>query len=109
MNKWFGQFATASARVLGSTWLFIAMVLLTVVWLAVGPLFGFSDTWQLWANTSTTIATTWFVILVQHTQNKESKALHAKLDELLKVSKDARDELMHAEDYSEDEIEELRP
>jgi len=75
------------------------------MWLVTGPLFGFSDTWQLIANTVTTLVTTLMVFLIQNTQNRDSRALHLKLDELLRATPRARKEFMEAEEEDLDEIE----
>ncbi len=72
-----------------------------------GPIFGFSDTWQLVINTGTTIVTFLIVFLIQNTQNRDAKAMHLKLDELIRVTKNARNRLVDLEDLSEDEIKEL--
>ncbi len=82
----FTKFATAIARWTGRPLVFIACVALVAVWAVSGPLFGFSDTWQLVINTSTTIITFLMVFLIQNTQNRDNDALHAKLDELIRVS-----------------------
>lgn len=78
-----------------------------LVWAACGPLFGFSDTWQLVINTSTTIVTFLMVFLIQNTQNRDTKALQLKLDELIRASAKARNKLIDLEDLSDEEMEEL--
>ncbi|HEY6957804.1 MAG TPA: low affinity iron permease family protein [Candidatus Limnocylindria bacterium] len=85
--------------------MFIVAVFLIFVWLIAGPLFGFSDTWQLVANTITTLITTLMVFLIQNTQNRDSRAIHLKLDELLRATPKARNEFMEAEEEDLDEIE----
>src|SRR5215471_16049634 len=85
----FRRFAHAVARVVGSAWCFLAALLLIVGWGVTGPLFHFSDTWQLVINTFTTIITFLMVFLIQNTQNRDSKAIHLKLDELLRGVKGA--------------------
>jgi low affinity Fe/Cu permease len=78
-----------------------------VAWAVTGPLFGYSDTWQLYINTSTTIVTFLMVFLIQNTQNRDAKALHLKLDELLRGVKGARTSLVHLEQWTDDELAEL--
>ncbi len=86
---------------------FVGAILIILVWAGSGPLFNFSDTWQLIINTSTTIVTFLMVFLIQNTQNRDAKAIHIKLDELLKGVKGARTSLVNIEDVSDDELEEL--
>jgi low affinity Fe/Cu permease len=102
--EWFSAKATAWA---GSSWSFATAVGVLLVWALSGPLFGFSQTWQLLVNTGTTIATFLMVFLIQRAQNKESLALHVKLNELLASQQGASNRLINAEDLSEDEIREL--
>ena len=83
MEKLFNRFASATAKITGRPWTFIACLLLVLVWAATGPLFGFSETWQLVINTSTTIITFLMVFLIQSTQNRDAAAMHAKMDELI--------------------------
>jgi low affinity Fe/Cu permease len=95
-----GRFENAAAAVthaLGSPPALLAAVLVVVVWALSGPVFGFSDTWQLVINTGTTIVTFLMVFVIQNAQNRDSKALHAKLDELIRATGSARDELVDAE------------
>ncbi|MGE5567266.1 MAG: low affinity iron permease family protein, partial [Parcubacteria group bacterium] len=82
----FTQFANMVSRVTGRAWTFIACILAVVIWAATGPMFHFSDTWQLIINTSTTIITFLMVFLIQNTQNRDNAALQAKLDELIRIS-----------------------
>ena len=86
INRAFTQFANMVSRVAGRSWAFIACILFVLVWAATGPAFGFSDTWQLIINTSTTIITFLMVFLIQNTQNRDNAALQAKLDELIRIS-----------------------
>jgi low affinity Fe/Cu permease len=83
MEKLFNRFASATAKITGRPWTFIACLLLVLVWAATGPLFGFSETWQLVINTGTTIITFLMVFLIQSTQNRDAAAMHAKMDELI--------------------------
>ncbi|HEX6866849.1 MAG TPA: low affinity iron permease family protein, partial [Caulobacteraceae bacterium] len=86
VNRAFTQFANMVSRIAGRAWAFIACILFVVVWAVTGPAFGFSDTWQLVINTSTTIITFLMVFLIQNTQNRDNAALQAKLDELIRIS-----------------------
>ena len=86
INRAFTQFANMVSRVAGRSWAFIACIAFVLVWAATGPAFGFSDTWQLVINTSTTIITFLMVFLIQNTQNRDNAALQAKLDELIRIS-----------------------
>jgi low affinity Fe/Cu permease len=103
----FRVFARRSSIVLGSAWAFGGAVLVIVVWLLTGPTFHFSDTWQLIINTATTIITFLMVFLIQNTQNRDAKAVHLKLDELIRAIKDARNELVDLEDLSDEELKKL--
>jgi low affinity Fe/Cu permease len=87
MTHLFTAFANTAARVVGRPYTFILCVALVVIWAASGPLVGFTDTWQLIINTSTTIITFLMVFLIQNTQNRDNAALQAKLDELIRTSK----------------------
>jgi low affinity Fe/Cu permease len=91
----------------GSYWAFIAALGLVVGWAVTGPLFGFSNTWQLVINTSTTIVTFLMVLLLQYDQNRNARALQVKLDELIRSQKGARNMLVDAEDMSDEQLEEL--
>ena len=108
LTKLFRKVAQKSGRALGSPWSFVIACAFVLVWLLSGPLFGYSDTWQLVINTTTTIVTFLMVFLLQNTQNRDTKALHLKLDELIDVNIDARNQLLDAEDMlDDDELEEL--
>src|SRR5256886_4755426 len=93
----FRVFARRSSIALGSAWAFAGAVLVILVWIITGPMFHFSDTWQLVINTATTIVTFLMVFLIQNTQNRDAKAVHLKLDELIRALKDARNELVDLE------------
>jgi low affinity Fe/Cu permease len=108
MKEIFRKFAHKTSQVVGSSWAFIIAVLLIVVWAATGPIFHFSDTWQLVINTSTTIITFLMVFLIQNTQNRDAKAIHLKLDELIKGVKGARTSLVDLEDLTDAELEALQ-
>jgi low affinity Fe/Cu permease len=103
----FRKLAAAAANVLGSPLMFVANVLLILLWLFMGPVFHYSDTWQLAINTSTTVFTYLAVFLIQNTQNRDSKAVHLKLDELVSSLEGARNRLVNIEDLSDDELERL--
>jgi low affinity Fe/Cu permease len=103
----FRVFARRSSVMLGSAWAFAGAVLVILVWLITGPTFHFSDTWQLIINTATTVITFLMVFLIQNTQNRDAKAVHLKLDELIRAIKDARDELVDLEDLSDEELQKL--
>lgn len=108
MNEMFRKFAQTTSAVVGSSWAFITAVLIVVVWAFTGPLFGFSDTWQLVINTGTTIITFLMVFLIQNTQNRDAKAIHIKLDELIKAVSGARTGLVDLEELSDEELERLK-
>jgi low affinity Fe/Cu permease len=103
----FRLFARRSAVMLGSAWAFAAAAFVILVWLVTGPTFHFSDTWQLIINTATTIITFLMVFLIQNTQNRDAKAMHLKLDELIRALKGARDQLVDLEDLSDQELKKL--
>ncbi len=92
----------------GSVWAFAIAILVIAGWAAVGPIFHFSDTWQLVINTATTIVTFLMVFLIQNTQNRDTKAIHLKLDELLRGVKGARTSMVDLEDLSDDELDRLK-
>jgi low affinity Fe/Cu permease len=100
----FNQGADALTRALGSPLALIVAALVILVWILTGPIFGFSDTWQLVINTGTTIVTFLMVFVIQNTQNRDAKAVHAKLDELIRAMEGARDQLMLAEDETEEQL-----
>lgn len=108
MNELFRKFAHRTSAIVGSPWSFITAVVVIIAWALSGPLFGFSDTWQLVINTSTTIITFLMVFLIQNTQNRDAQAIHLKLDELLRAVKEARTELVDLEDMSDEELKNLQ-
>src|SRR3954464_9957405 len=97
ISELFHKFATHTSSVTGSPWAFLSAVLIIAIWAITGPMFAFSDTWQLIINTSTTIVTFLMVFLIQNTQNRDAKAMHFKLDELIRAVKSARNELIDLE------------
>ena len=103
----FRVFAHRSSFMLGSAWAFTGAVLVIVVWLVTGPTFHFSDTWQLIINTATTVITFLMVFLIQNTQNRDAKAMHLKLDELIRAVKGARNQLVDLENLSDEELKKL--
>ena len=103
----FRVFAQRSAVALGSAWAFTGAVVVILIWLLTGPIFHFSDTWQLIINTATTIITFLMVFLIQNTQNRDAKAMHLKLDELIRAIRNARNELVDIEDLSDEELKKL--
>jgi low affinity Fe/Cu permease len=95
------------STVLGSAWAFVCAILIIVVWAMTGPTFHYSDTWQLIINTGTTIVTFLMVFLIQNTQNRDAKAVHLKLDELIRALGPARNHLVDLEKLSDDELKKL--
>ena len=107
MKKAFQKVAQAASHASGSAWAFILAFSVVLVWALTGPFFDFSDTWQLVINTSTTIVTFLMVFLIQNTQNRDTIALHAKVDELIIRLEGADNALVNAEDMSDDELAEV--
>ena len=103
----FGRFAARSSHYLGSRWAFIAAIGVIVVWALTGPLFRYSDTWQLVINTGTTIVTFLMVFLIQNTQNRDARAIHLKLNELIHAVDKAKNKMIDVENLSEVELDEL--
>lgn len=108
MTDYFRKFAQKTAQAVGSPWAFIIAFILILVWAVSGPFFGFSDTWQLVINTGTTVATFLMVFLIQNTQNRDAKAIHLKLDELIRGLKEARTDLVDLEDLPDEDLERLQ-
>ena len=103
----FSDVARRASCVLGTPSAFAAAAAVVVLWAVTGPLFGYSDTWQLVINTGTTIVTFLMVFLVQHTQNRDARALHLKMDELLRSVELARNRLINLENCSDEEINQI--
>src|SRR5882757_5414009 len=103
----FRFFARRSSMMLGSAWAFAAAILIILFWGVTGPTFHYSDTWQLIINTGTTIVTFLMVFLIQNTQNRDAKAVHLKLDEIIRAIKGARNELVDLENLSDDDLKKL--
>jgi low affinity Fe/Cu permease len=108
LNEFFRKFASVTSTLVGSAWSFLVAVLVTVIWGVTGPLFDFPDTWQPVINTGTTIITFLMVFLIQNTQNRDAKAIHLKLDELVRAVKGARTGLVDLEEMSDAELENLQ-
>jgi len=106
MEKLFVRFATLTAKVAGKPWTFIACLGIVLVWATTGPIFRFSETWQLVINTGTTIITFLMVFLIQNTQNRDGAAIQTKLDELIRAS-DAENEFMGIEKLTDRELDHL--
>jgi len=105
VRAWFGHVATRVSEGAGSVWAFSAAILVILVWAVTGPMFGFSDTWQLIANTFTTLVTFLMVFLIQNTQNRDAKATQLKLDELIHAIGKARNRVIGVESEPEERIE----
>ena len=107
-RSWFTRFAKATSRQAGRPIAFFIATGIVLVWIVTGPLFRFSDTWQLVINTGTTIVTFLMVFLIQSTQNRDSEAVQVKLDELLRVTKGAHVALLDLEELEEHELDQIR-
>ncbi len=106
-SNFFRKFSQKTSYLVGTPGAFILALTVVIVWAATGPLFHFSDTWQLVINTSTTIVTFLMVFLIQNTQSRDAKAMHLKLDEIIRALDDARDNLVDVEDAPDEEIKKL--
>jgi low affinity Fe/Cu permease len=107
LRFWFSRFASRTAQFVAHPYMFIAAVVIIIVWALSGRVFHYSDTWQLIINTGTTIITFLVVFLIQNTQNRDAKAIHLKLDELIRSHHPASDELIDVEKLSDEELDEL--
>ena len=106
-GDWFGQFAARASSYLGSRWAFASAVMVIVTWAILGPLYRYSDAWQLVINTGTTIVTFLMVFLIQNTQNRDAKAINLKLNELIHAIQTAQDQMIDIENLSDDELDRL--
>ena len=104
----FRQLAHTAADILGSSWAFALALLVVIVWAALGPYFGYSDSWQLFINTGTTVVTFLVVFLIQNAQNRDARAIHLKLDELIRGVRGARNTLINLQDLSDEQLEQLQ-
>jgi low affinity Fe/Cu permease len=107
VDEMFRRFAQGTSRAAGSAWAFIGAVAVVIAWAALGPAFGYSDTWQLVINTSTTIVTFLMVFLIQNTQNRDAISLHLKLDELIKATGGARNTMIDLDALSDADLKSL--
>lgn len=108
MKDFFNKAALWTSRQAGRVSTFVVAVLVILVWAVTGPMFRFSDTWQLVINTGTTIITFLMVFLIQNTQNRDTQAIQIKLDELIRVTNEARNGLINLEDASEEKLQEVK-
>lgn len=107
-NSWFTRLAKWTARKTGRPSAFFVAISVILIWAVTGPIFGYSDTWQLIINTGTTIVTFLMVFLIQNTQNRDTEALQVKLDELIRATQGAHNALLDLEELSERELDQIR-
>ena len=103
----FGRISARTSQLVGTSWMFLLALGGIAAWALTGPMFHFSDTWQLIVNTATTIVTFLMVFLIQNTQNRDARAIHLKLDEIIRSIHQAHNEMIDIEKLSDDELEEL--
>jgi low affinity Fe/Cu permease len=104
----FRRFSNGASRMVGSPWAFLLSCVAIVVWACMGPIYRYSNTWQLVINTGTTIVTFLMVFLIQNTQNRDARAVHLKLDELIRAMKGARNNLVNLEEMTDEELDTLQ-
>jgi low affinity Fe/Cu permease len=104
MKEWFHKFSARTSMLVGNPFAFFVALSVVITWGLLGPVFEFSESWQLFINSTTTIVTVLMVFLIQNTQNRDAKAVHLKLDELIRSSKSARDSFIDLEDISDEEL-----
>jgi low affinity Fe/Cu permease len=107
LNELFRKFAHKISEIVGSAWSFIIAVIVIIVWAMTGPMFSYSDTWQLVINTGTTIITFLMVFLIQNTQNRDAKAIHLKLDEMIKATPKARNHMIDLDKLTDEQLKDL--
>ncbi len=107
MRRAFDRFAMRVSEAAGTSVAFVVALLVLLIWAVSGPVFGFSDTWQLIINTGTTIVTFLMVFLIQHSENKNSRAIHLKLDELIAASKRASNQLIDLEESTDEDMDQV--
>jgi low affinity Fe/Cu permease len=107
-STWYYQFAKSASHFCGRPRVFVLAMAIIVAWIATGPLFHYSDTWQLVINTGTTIITFLMVFLIQNTQNRDTEAIQLKLDELIRANEKARNRLLRLEELTEEEMEQIK-
>jgi low affinity Fe/Cu permease len=108
MREHFRKFAHTTSQIVGSPWSFLVACAVIFAWALTGPHFRYNDTWQLVINTGTTIVTFLMVFLIQNTQNRDARAMHLKLDELIRALKGARNQLVNLEEMSDEELDQLQ-
>jgi low affinity Fe/Cu permease len=106
--SWFTRFANGASRATGKPGTFVLAVIIVLVWAVTGPIFRFSDTWQLIINTGTTIVTFRMVFLIQNTQNRDSEAMHVKMDELIRALEGAHNALLDLEELDDETLDKVR-
>ncbi|BET26792.1 low affinity Fe/Cu permease [Limnobacter thiooxidans] len=108
LKQAYSRWAKFTAEIAGNSYVFMGAVSIVVIWAISGPFFDFSETWQLVINTSTTIITFLMIFLIQNTQNRDTEAIQVKLEELIRVSSKARNQLIDMEEKDEEEIRKIR-
>ncbi len=108
MNRAFNKISSKTAEWFGSPWAFVASIIFLIVWVITGPVFHFSDTWQLLANTVTNVVTFLMVFVIQNSQNRDSKAIQLKLAELIRATEGTRNAMVTIEDLTDEQMDRLR-